>query len=244
MKTHSSALTPPPPRSIRALVLDFDGTILDTETLEYDVWQAIYARYNQEIPLGPWIDSIGRGPDQEKFSPRLDLQERTGLTFDRNEIHAWRDEGFAEGLAVLPARPGIVAYLDEARLLGFRIGLASSSDRAWVAGHLLRLGLMDLFEAIVTSDNVTHTKPHPELYETVCKVLGVGPRETIAIEDSPVGTQAALSAGVFTVTVPNTITRHLTFPTPDLLLDSLDALPLRDLVQIAEGKAAPPSVAV
>ncbi len=226
------------PRTVRALILDFDGTILDTETLEYDVWRDIYREYGQEIPLQQWMDSIGRGNEQEKFSPYADLAARTGLDIDRDMLRAARYKAFDEGLMTMPARPGVISYLDDARRRGLQVGLATSSNRQWVMPHLERLDLLPRFGAVFTSDDVARTKPDPELYVSVCAALGVEPRDAIAIEDSPNGAQAALTAGLFTVIVPNTITRHLTFPKPDLYLDSLDEMPLGDLIPLAQGNEA------
>src|SRR5581483_5413115 len=108
-----------------------------------------------------------------------------------------------EAQAVLP---GVEAAIADARRLGLKIGLASSSHRDWVVGHLSRLGLHAHFDTLKTADDVTHTKPHPELYLAVLDALGLQAREAIALEDSPHGIHAARNAGIFCVVIPNQMT--------------------------------------
>ena len=93
-----------------------------------------------------------------------------------------------------------------------------------------RFDLRNVFEVIRCADDVTHTKPHPELYLSAASALGVSPSEAVAFEDSPNGALAANRAGVFCVVVPNPMTRHLSFETPDKTLSSLDEIPLASLL--------------
>ena len=86
--------------------------------------------------------------------------------------------------------------LDEGRSKGLKIGLASSSKYNWVGGHLERLGLINYFQTICTSDNVEKVKPDPALYKMAVKNLGLEPDQVIAFEDSPPGISAAKTAGL------------------------------------------------
>jgi putative hydrolase of the HAD superfamily len=88
------------------------------------------------------------------------------------------------------AREGVREFLEEAGRLGLRIGLATSSSRAWIDRFLHILDLAKLFEAIKTSDDVTNIKPDPELYLRVVEALGVQPAEALAFEDSLNGSRA------------------------------------------------------
>ena len=119
------------------------------------------------------------------------------------------------------ARPGVRAWLDQARDLGLRVGLASSSSAEWVTTYLKRLGILDRFSAIATGDRVPHSKPDPAVYRLALSELGVGAADAIAVEDSPNGIAAAKAAGLVVVAVPNAMTADLDLSAADLVLESL-----------------------
>jgi putative hydrolase of the HAD superfamily len=134
-----------------------------------------------------------------------------------------------------PVRAGIGAYLAEARELGLEVGIVSSSTRAWVEGNLPRLALADGWACICCADgDRDRCKPSPALYLEALELLGVGAEEAIAIEDSPNGVAAAVAAGIFCVAVPNPVTGRLDLGAADLVVGSLEDLPLRELVARVE----------
>src|SRR5260370_40757988 len=90
-----------------------------------------------------------------------------------------------------------------------KVGVASSSSRDWVHGHLERLGILDLFDCLCSRDDVEHVKPAPDLYLAVLACLGVNAYEAVALEDSPNGILSAQHAGLRCVAVPNPITADL-----------------------------------
>ncbi len=110
------------------------------------------------------------------------------------------------------------------------MGLASSSGHEWVEGQLRRLGLLHHFHCIRTADDVERVKPHPDLYLSVLRCLGVEPRRAVAFEDSPNGALAARRAGMYCVVVPNPVTAALEFGEHDLRLESLMQAELADLL--------------
>ena len=112
-----------------------------------------------------------------------------------------------------------------------KLGMASSSRRKWVNGHLTRLGLIQHFDSIKCADDVQRTKPDPDLYLAALGALGLQGHEAVALEDSPNGIAAAKAAGLFCVAVPNTLTRQLPLDGVDLVLDSLADLPMKDLLE-------------
>jgi HAD superfamily hydrolase (TIGR01509 family) len=217
---------------IKAIIFDFDGLILDTESAAFQSWQVIYGEYNCVLPLEKWALCIGTGFDA--FNPYAYLEEQYGRPIDRGELDKRRvayDQKLIEQLKPLP---GIEEDLRAARGLGLKVGVASSSSRNWVAGHLKRLGLLQYFDAMAFGNEVEHKKPDPELYLTVLARLEVTAQGAMAIEDSPNGTKAAQRAGIFCVTVPNAITTQLSFEHVDLRLSSLADMPLEELVRKVE----------
>ncbi|MDX6478171.1 MAG: hypothetical protein QOG29_758, partial [Gaiellaceae bacterium] len=129
-------------------------------------------------------------------------------------------------------RPGILEYLEDARALGLKTAIVSSSTQDWINRHLARLERAEHFEAIVAADHdVSRAKPTPTLYLEALDRLALGPEEAIAFEDSPNGIKAAKAAGIFCVAIPNGVTAALGFGEADLVLDSLADLPLRALIE-------------
>jgi len=210
------------------LILDFDGLILDTEGPIYRAWVEIFEEFGAELPLSAWEVWLGGSPDM--LDPCGYLEYQLGRAVDREALTARQREREAELIAAQSALPGVEAYIADAKRLGLKLGLASSSDCPWVYRHLERLGLRERFDSIKCADDVTKVKPSPELYLAVLRELGLGPEEAIAVEDSPHGITSAQAAGLFCVVVPNTLTRQLPTDHADLRVGSLVDLPLQSLL--------------
>ena len=216
----------------RALIFDFDGTILDTETPECGSWQALYAEHDLVFPLHEFHAAVGRGYDPAVFEPLGNLGTLLGGAHTREALKARQRAHFAESLARQDVRGGVREWLEAAGERGLGRAVASSSERAWIDRHLPRLGLDIHFDAIRTSDDVGpgRTKPHPDLFLAACAALGVAPDRAIVIEDSENGVKAARAAGCFTVAVPNPMTAHMDFSQADLVLNSLAERKLESLL--------------
>jgi len=217
--------------TIRALVFDFDGTILDTETPEFSSWRDLYTRFGATLEPAVWGVGVGTW---DAFDPHAHLEGLTGRALDRAELtleHRARVLGLIEAEVPLP---GVVALLEEARTAGLRLAVASSSERAWVSGWLERHDLAGNFECLRTRDDVTRVKPDPELFLAAAECLGLPPAECVAFEDSPNGMKAALAAGMRVVAVPNAVTRDLAMPEGVLLVSSLAEQPLALLLERLE----------
>ena len=217
---------------IRALIFDFDGTIVDTESPEYQSWCEVYRQHGCELPLAVWGTAIGTG--EGPFDPYDYLESQSQRPVDREQIASARRRRNQELMANQGVCSGVEALLRAAKGQGLKVGLASSSPRAWVAGHLARLGLTGFFEAVLSSDDVEKTKPDPELYLRALAQLHIEPKEAIAIEDSPNGVLAAVAAGIYCVAVPNEVTSQLEIHGAHLTLESLAQISLADLIRRAE----------
>lgn len=217
---------------IRALLFDFDGLIVDTETPSLASWQAVYREHGRELPLERWATIIGTtGPG---FEPLDHLEELHG-PIDRDAVKTRRQEHELRLLEIEELRPGILEYLEEAERRGLKTAIVSSSTRKWVDRHLVRLERAEHFDEIVTADrDPERSKPRPTLYLEALERLGVAADEAIAFEDSPNGVKAAKAAGIFTVAVPNGVTAALGLDEADLVADSLADLSLQDLLDRAD----------
>jgi HAD superfamily hydrolase (TIGR01509 family) len=209
---------------IRALIFDFDGLILDTETALIDAYGDVYQAHGHPFDRPTFTRSVGHA--DYAFDP----WKTFGRDADRGQLELERrvfNQARNEAQAVLP---GVVRMLDEGRAAGLRIGLASNSGPAHVHGHLTRLGLLDRFEFIACRGDVPSPKPEPDLYRHVLNHFGIRGSEAIAFEDSHTGTLAAKRAGVWVVAVPNVSTSHHDFDHVDLRVTSMADCHLADLL--------------
>jgi len=213
---------------IRALIFDFDGLIIDSETADYLSWKETYADLGVELPLTAWNAGIG---SVDLFNPYTYLEQQLGPSLDWPTIKARRRQRDDEIMAQMPVMDGVVDYLDAARQMGLGVAIASSSNHKWVDPLLARVGLTDRFDAILCRDDVGDVgKPDPAVYRAALAALAVHPEAAVALEDSPNGAKAALAASLTTVIVPNPMTRTLIFPPVHQRLNSLAEMPLSDLL--------------
>lgn len=217
---------------IQALIFDFDGLILDTEVSAFQSWQEIYQEHNSYLPLEKWAQRIGG--TAELFDAFAYLEEQIGRAVERAILQERRLQRHLALLEAQTTLPGVESLIADAKQLGLKIGLASSSPRSWVVGHLSRLGLISSFDTMRCGDEVTHKKPNPEIYLAVLDALGVKAEQAIALEDSPNGVRAAQRAGIFCVAIPNPITGQLSLEHADLKLSSLADITLQELIAHVE----------
>jgi len=215
---------------IRALVFDFDGLILETETPAYETWAEIYKEHGHELPLDRWFDYIGR--EGGFFDAADHLAALVGEGFDREAARKRRDARKTELIDALDVMVGVREYVADAKRLGLSLAVASSSSRKWVLGHLERLRLHAEWDGVFTRDDVARTKPAPDLYLAAVEALGVAPGEAVAFEDSRNGIAAAKDAGLLCVAVPNALTAAMDLSRADLRLESLAETPLERLLAV------------
>jgi HAD superfamily hydrolase (TIGR01509 family) len=220
--------------TLRALLFDFDGLIVETEGPAFRAWRETYERHGAELTLEDWSAAVGT---LQGFDPIARLEELTGLAFDHDEL---RDRTWAEHRRLVAdeaLRPGVSEYLAEAFALGLDIAVVSSAGTAWVTGHLEQRGILDSWHSIHCADgDASIAKPRPDLYLAALGALGVPASQGVAIEDSPNGVAAAKAAGLLCVAVPNAVTCELDLSAADLVVDSLADLPLSDLLAWASAR--------
>lgn len=179
----------PPPRSVAALLLDLDGTLVDSEPLQREGYRRFFASRGWDVP----DLSVFTGRRAEDVLPTLD--------------GPWRDDDHAaiarEVTDLVPrdvapaAVPGAPQLIRAAVDAGIRIAVVTSAGPAWVQQAIGDgLGLLDLVEVVVTAQDVVDGKPHPACYLLACERLALHPGTALAAEDSTAGVRSAVAAGV------------------------------------------------
>jgi len=237
------------PRSIQALLFDFDGVILETEQPGFASWQQVYADFGEELTIEQFALVIGT--HFIDFNPRQELERRLGRSLDWSALELRREEYQKNIIARQPVQPGVQELIAEARAAGMVTAIVSSSPRYWIDHWLAFHDLAGDFDFIMSVDEVPAPKPAPDLYLAALNKLRLPATAAVALEDSPNGSKAAARAGLFCVIVPSDITARLRFEVDFPRLPSLAGVTLAQLEGLkaayaarasgAEGRPAVPS---
>jgi len=223
-----------------ALIFDFDGLLVDTESTALLAWREQFDVHELAFPLEVWHRYIGSQGSQQAMVEQLRLGGKQ--VADLELLGEWR-ERHNRIVSSVPLRAGVEAFLDDAAAAGARFAVASSATRDWLDLQLGRLGIRDRFAVVCARDN-GRVKPAPDIYLAAIASLGVEAADAIAFEDSPNGIAAAKAAGLYCVAVPNPVTAELPLGHADLRVESFTEISYAELVDLFRGAAGydPPNV--
>jgi HAD superfamily hydrolase (TIGR01509 family) len=183
-----------------AVLFDMDGLLLDTERTTRASMISVMLAMGYPMTEAIYAELIGLPVDAE----RAHLADLFGNGFDYDEMRRQRravDEA-RHGLSP-PLRPGARAIVAAVARLGIPRAIATSSRRDKTLAYLANTGLLAMFDAVLTRDDVARGKPHPDLYLAAAAALGQAPGTCLALEDSHNGVRAAHAAGVPVIMVPD-----------------------------------------
>ena len=217
---------------LKALIFDFDGLILDTETPEYLAWQNIYHEHGFELPIHEWGKIIG-GSGHSKFDAGEHLTLLSQGRLDSATLRSRHQMECRAAVAREAVLPGVVDLIHAAKAHDLKLAIASSSPHSWVDNHAKRLGVLHYFDKVICSDDVEsgRVKPNPDLFLSALNQLEIQKEAAVIFEDSPNGVLAANRAGIFVVAVPNYVTALLNLDGANLKIQSLADLPLSVLLE-------------
>jgi len=205
----------------RAVIFDMDGLLLDTETLWHAAETDLFARHGGEFTWDDKMAVIGTSYDftSAYFADRLGLPPEQGPALV-SEMLELMHERIRRAVDARPGAVELVARVSE--LDGVALGLASNSPRYLVDDALAAAGMTDAFDVIITSDDVEHAKPAPDIYLLACQRLRVDPSDALALEDSTSGIASAKAAGLTVIGVPQFAETDAS--AADRVVDSLEQL--------------------
>ncbi|WP_426511665.1 HAD family hydrolase [Dactylosporangium sp. McL0621] len=212
---------------IEALVFDFDGLLMDTESTLLESWRAEWRRHGLALDEAGFFADHGGDLSEARYAQ---LGAAVGPGFDRAASHARRTAHRDAMHAALGLAPGLGAWLDRAEELGLPMAVASSSPRSWVEEHLGRTGDLGRFKAGAFGDEVAAHKPDPAVYRLALERLGVAAARAVAFEDTPHGAAAARAAGLRCVAVPNAYADPARFTAAGLVLSTAAGVALDDVL--------------
>jgi len=196
------------------VVFDFDGTMIDTETVVYEAWAETFRLHGaQPIDRATWSATIGLSSGD--YKPIDLLSDRVGRPLDEEEVRSARAEIVTTMVNAMPLRDGVADWIDACVDRGIPLAVASSSPITWVERHLMTRDLRRHFGAISCFGEGVPGKPAPDVYELACSSSGVATAKAVAIEDSPHGVAAAKAAGLTCIATPGPLTGQLDFSHAD-----------------------------
>jgi len=186
----------------RAVLWDMDGTLVDSGELHFATWRDVLAELGHRLTRAEFNGTFGQRNDvilHRLIDPAMSTAEIARIGDHKETIY--RQRVHTDGVALLP---GALDWVQRLRAAGWRQAIASSAPRANTTAVIEGLGLQGLFDAIAAAEDVSHGKPHPEVFLTAAAMLGVAPARCVVVEDAPPGLEAGRRAGMPTIGVLST----------------------------------------
>jgi putative hydrolase of the HAD superfamily len=223
------------PMRVAAVVFDFDGLLMDTESTMLESWQHEWRHHGLELDLGGFWPGHGGDVNEDRYGQ---LAAAVGPGYDRAASHARRTTHRNALNRHLDLCPGIAAWLEQGSAAGLRLAVATSSPSSWSRPLLAGVSRLDAFEVIASGDEVARPKPAPDVYLLALDRLRLTPGQAVAVEDSPHGVTAAQAAGMRCIAIPNAHADPGLFMSADLVLSSATDMSLAEALGRA-GVSAP-----
>ncbi len=209
--------------SFAAIIFDLDGTLIDTESADFEACQILCQEYGLPLSEAYWAEHVvGHMGGYDFIFSELMRHNGHGLTL--NTLRHRLRELWTITLSDVQLRPGVTGLLPALHQAGYPLALATASDRAWVERWFNQFNLWPYFKVIATRENVTHSKPAPDVYLYTAAQLGVAPESCLVFEDSMPGLKAAKAAAMTVVITPSHAIHHLDFSQADELLENLQEI--------------------
>jgi beta-phosphoglucomutase family hydrolase len=213
-------------QSKRTILWDMDGVISDSYSLHFAAWQETFAKRGIKFTRDDFTRLFGTRNDfliRSMTGGELPERDVKLMVQEKEEIFRRKAAGNIKPF------PGVMRLLNALKKGGFRLGLVSSAPKENIDLTLNELNLMGIFDCIVSGQEVSESKPSPQLYLLAAEKLQVTPNDCVVIEDSPFGVKGAKAAGMKCLAVTNTHPRR-DLEQADKVVDSLEEVDLITLL--------------
>jgi HAD superfamily hydrolase (TIGR01509 family) len=185
---------------IQAVIFDFDGLMVESESIAYQVWCEVLGQHGNNFTEDIYHNLIGRGP-LESVNYLIEILDLPLAPQELLETY-WseRTERVCRDVSPAPGLIDLMQFLTDRELV---LGVASNSPSRYVLEVLEAIGLLQFFGCVRCWEDVVQGKPAPYVYLAAAACLEVDHKHCLALEDSPIGLQAALNAGMRCLVVPN-----------------------------------------
>lgn len=213
---------------LKAVVFDFDGVIVDTESEWYYIYRDwLRDTYQYELKITDYLVCVGANSEALfRF-----LREEIGDQIDFHGFERQAADEFVRRTCKLPPMKGVLEFIRQAKERDLKLAIATSATRRKPVFHLERLGILNDFEVFSTAELSKQVKPAPDIFLKAAELLGCDPKECLAVEDSGNGLTAAKRAGMPCLVIPNQITRYCEFEGYYQLAESLEEVNLDDIIK-------------
>ena len=203
------------------LLFDHDGTLIDSETVHYDLWKDILHDYNVELSEAFYCEVMAGIPVKQNA---VDLVEHFKLDIEPEMLADKKHKSISDYLdsQAFPLMPFAKETLCTCFRNGYTIGIVTGGSKKSVEKTLSQYELGSYVSCVVAVEDVENSKPAPDCYQLAMAKLKKSPSECVAIEDTQTGMTAAVSAGLACVVVPTTLSMHHDFTRATVQYTSLN----------------------
>ena len=221
------------PMQRQAVIFDMDGVLIDSYHAHFEAWQRLGRELGRPITEAMFVPTFGRR-NVEIFHM---LWSNALSESEADTWGDWKERQYRQIITEhFPGMDGAAELLDALKAAGFALAIGSSGPPENVAAAIQGLGRPDLFDAYVSRDDVTHGKPHPEVFLKAAEKLGVEPRRCAVVEDALAGLEAAGRAGMTPIALVGTFKREELAPKAALVVDSLRELSPARIAALIDSK--------
>lgn len=246
--------------AMKALVFDCDGVILESEDLHRRAYNATFQHFNVQCGVAGVVDwdeqfydmlqnTVGGGkPKMRWYFKRMGWPTSNILAGRKpaseqeeaqviDTLQDWKTDKYQQmiGSGEVPPRPGVLQLMDDARAAGLKVAVCSAATKSSVVftlKNLLGEQRFNSLDCFLAGDDVDKKKPDPKIYNVAAQRLGVDPADCVVVEDSTIGLQAALGAGMRCIITYTPSTKQQAFDGADIILHELGGnVSLRDLME-------------
>lgn len=193
---------------LKALIFDFDGVIVDTESQWYCIYRDwLQHEYSYHLAIKDYLRCVGSDSSHLYSFLRKQIGEHLNI----REFEKTARKEFINRTSQLPTMEGVVPFMVQAKKNKLKIAIATSATKEKPLYHLQRLHLLENIDVLSTFERSIHRKPAPDIFLKAVERLQCRAEECLAIEDSNNGLIAANRAYIPCLIVPNEITKYSDF---------------------------------